>query len=181
MRRGRGPRAKPGNVRAWQQRSAQKAAENARTRVERPPVAKVVKKGRGPLVPGQVGRKPPPPLPKRRVEFRGPLLTGRSCFYCLLDGRNSQARQWHHWLPQERIRVYVDTLRIRDESEERRTLQRLLNDRRNISPVCVGCHEQHEHSLHGVTFTAEHVPESAHVFAAELGPEWAERLRLAYV
>lgn len=185
MKRGRGPRANPRKTREWQQRSAERAAENARDRSRDLPMLRpeaVDKKGRGELRAGQVGRKPPPefPGPTRRVEFRGLLLTGRSCSVCLRAGRSKQGRQWHHWLGQQHIRAYVDAQRIRDEGEERALTRRLLHDDRNLSPVCFECHDAHENAANGPKFSAGDVPDSAREFAAELGGWFVVRLEHDY-
>lgn len=172
MKRGRGPkrrtrlRADPGKVREFEARAREKTD----------------RKGRGALVPGQVGEKPPTPTPspRGRVEFRGPLLAGRACVKCLSRGRSARAVNWHHWVPQQQLRVYVRGLRL-DEDARRGLLRRLLHDGRNISPVCGTCHDSHEApGVGSERFSADDVPSSAREFAAELGPEWVERLRRAY-
>lgn len=115
------------------------------------------------------------------VSFRGPLLRGHACFSCLRHDRRRPARQWHHWLGQSQIKAYVRSLRIRDDVEQRALLRRLLHDRRNISPVCADCHAASDPTQGADgNWTADCVPKSAHEFAAELGPEWAEKLRRTY-
>jgi hypothetical protein len=180
MRSGRGPRANPAKTREWQQRSAAKAAERQRERGAA--AERVDKKGRGPLKPGQIGDTSPPraPRPDRRVEFRGPLLAGRSCCTCLARDRVRKAVHWHHWIAQQHLRAYVDSLRIRDDGQKRALLRRLLHDQRNLSPVCFDCHDAHEHRVNGPKFTAADVPDSAREFAAELGAMYVVRLEHDY-
>jgi hypothetical protein len=179
VRKGPGPRSNAAKTRAWQQRSAVRAAANARAKQ----APRVMRKGRQQLVPGQLGAKPPPPSPspKGRVEFRGMPLAGRSCAICLRLDRSRPARQWHHWIAQQHIRAYVDSLRIRDETQERAVTRRLLHDERNLSPVCFACHDSHENVANGPKFTAADVPESAHAFAAELGAWYVARLEHDYL
>lgn len=179
MRRGAGPRARPHKTRDWQQRSAAKAAENARGRERKPLVSK---KDKNLLVPGQMGRKAPPrpPSPLERVAFRGPLLTGKACVICLRNDRSKPARHWHHWIAQQHIRAYVDSQRIRDEGQERALTRRLLHDERNLSPVCFACHDAHENVANGPKFTAADVPDSSREFAAELGGWYVARLQHDY-
>lgn len=175
MERGPGPRANRQKTQEWQRRSAQRAEENRR--------AKVNRKDRGELVPGQIGKRPPPaaPSPLKRVEFRGPMLSGRSCAQCLADGKSRKAAAWHHWLGQQHIRAYVDSQRIRDEGQDRALRRRLLHDERNLSPMCWRCHDDHENVANGRKFAAGLVPEPAREFAAELGPWFVVRLEHDYL
>lgn len=182
MRRGGGPRSNPEKTRHWQRRSAEKAQQRQRENGTRPGEQTADRKGRAPKVPGQVGRNKPPAPPKLgRVEFRGPLLTGRSCAQCLADGKSTPAAAWHHWLGQQHIRRYVDSLRIRDEGQERSVTRRLIHDERNLSPMCWSCHDLHENVANGRKFAADLVPDTAHVFAAELGPWYTARLAHDYL
>lgn len=150
MKRDKGLRADPEKVRAFLRRSQQRARERAGER-------RAAQERAG----------------KRPVVFRSPSPARlEPCAAC----RQRRAAHWHHWLSQERIRAYVRSLRIRDDDEQRRLLKVLLHDRRNLSPVCVECHG---------TRTLEHArgltpPAAAFEFAAELGPEWQERLRRDY-
>lgn len=118
---------------------------------------------------------PTQPKPKVRFKARRPARK----FRCSRRRCPRKADHWHHWLGQQHIKAYVRSLRLRDEVEERRRLRQLLRDPRNLGAQCDRCHMDGEHSP-WKGFTAEEVPESAHEFAAELGPEWAERLRRAY-
>lgn len=92
-------------------------------------------------------------------------------------GCGERAAHWHHWLEQEHIRVYARGLRLPDQAHDK-LLRALLRDERNLSAYAAGCHLDTREGQTG--FTAEDVPASAHQFAAELGPEWAERLRREY-
>lgn len=173
MKRGRGPKRRtrlevsPEKVRAFEQRGRERAV--------------VERKGRQHLRPGQIGAGSPAPSPEKgRVEFRGPLLAGRSCWACLRRDRSRPGREWHHWLPQRLLREYVRSLRL-DAEQARTVLRRLLHDERNLSPVCLTCHDAHEHpGVSNERFGRADVPASAIEFAVELGPEWAERLRRLY-
>lgn len=185
MKRGSGPRANPEKTRQWQQRSAARAAEKQREGSQtgaRPGKQTVTHKGRSPKVPGQIGRNAPPPPPKPgRVEFRGPPLVGRSCAQCLVRGKSRKAAAWHHWLGQQHIRRYVDAQRIRDDGAERALTRRLIHDERNLSPMCWDCHDAHENVANGPKFPEDLVPDSARIFAAELGPWYVVRLEHDYV
>lgn len=92
------------------------------------------------------------------------------------------AQHWHHWVGARSIRGYARSRQqwlLRDPALVRRFLTALLTDERNLSAFCRACHEAGDPLLGG-GFTAADVPASAHAFAAELGPEWSERLRRAY-
>lgn len=171
MKQGTGPKVDPDKVRAWQQRSRERAARNA------------AEKPRAPLARSALAAQVAPSGARqqqaRPVRFRA-RRRARD-FRCFRATCPRHAAHWHHWLPQELIKVFVDTLRIRDDDEERAALRELLRDERNLSPVCAGCHFTHEHpGVDTQRFGADDVPPTAHEFAAELGPEWAERLRRMY-
>lgn len=104
-----------------------------------------------------------------------------TCARCSTPARPRRADHWHHWLPQQQIRAYVRGLRLSPEST-RAMLRKLLRDERNLVALCAGCHLGHEQPGidTGRRLTAEEVPHAARVFALELGPEWAERLRRLY-
>jgi hypothetical protein len=91
--------------------------------------------------------------------------------------RKSRAVHWHHWLPQESIRVYVRSLRLPDDAADG-MLRRLLHDRRNISALCLRCHGNTGTVGHGMR--RKDVRPDAFEFAAELGPEWLTRLERSY-
>jgi hypothetical protein len=114
-----------------------------------------------------------PKKPDARVTFkaRKPARTHR-CFRC-----GDRATSWHHWLPQQAIRVYVRGLRLTDEAS-RILLRDLLRDERNLSPACHHCNlAENDRSR---PFTASEVPASAREFAGELGPEWESKLARRY-
>jgi hypothetical protein len=112
------------------------------------------------------------PLGRKAVPFKAKSPANRQrCFRC-----KTRAAQWHHWLGQEHLRVMVRGLRLPVE-EGQRVLRGLLRDERNLSPVCMACHEFGEgagltRTVNGTQFRgrfmAEEVPESAGVFAMEL-------------
>lgn len=91
-----------------------------------------------------------------------------------------RATGWHHWLPQQQIRVYVRGLRL-DGRASRRRLRSLLADERNLIAVCAACHDLIDPLL-GLGPQARRcdVPASAFEFAAELGAEWLVRLERLY-
>jgi hypothetical protein len=114
---------------------------------------------------------------RKRVRFvaKRPART-QKCFRC-----GARAAHWHHWLPQQAIRVYAAydrTVRWLTEDEHRLLLRRLLRDERNLSPVCAPCHMTTKAGRDA--FTAAEVPARAREFAAELGAEWAEKLGRRY-
>ena len=158
MKRGPGPkrttplRTDPAKARAF----ADRARQAAKARPQ---------KQRGKLAPRQG------PAP---VRFKAKRPAGD--FQCAKCPR--RATSWHHLLAQQHIRSYAITLRLPD-AEERAVLRVLLPDERNLLPMCDTCHMAEEHSPR-VVLTAADVPPAAHAFAAELGPEWAERLRRTY-
>jgi hypothetical protein len=105
---------------------------------------------------------------------------GEMCAWCFERQRFRAATSWHHFLPQEQIRRYVDGLvRTMGKRELVRLLRRLLADERNLVALCFDCHDGHEHTISGRR-GIEVVPASAFEFAGELGPEWVERLRRNY-
>lgn len=75
--------------------------------------------------------------------------------------------------------MYVRSLRLRDDDEEYAIEKRLIHDSRNLSAVCFGCHGNGSLE-HAAPLRAVGPPASAFEFAAELGPEWLERLRRSY-
>lgn len=163
MKRGKGPKADPEKTRAWQQRSRERAAANARGRSSAPPNLAVPDVDRF----GQPGA--------RRVEFRARTpAREHTCFKC----KRRKAQHWHHWSPQSHIRAFVRAERIRELRHEAVLLRRLLRDERNLSPVCAGCHG--DKALGASRLTREDVPASAFEFAMEMGAEWLERLRGLY-
>lgn len=103
------------------------------------------------------------------VPFRArvPART-RTCVHC-----RHEAQTWHHWLPQEFLRVYMRGL-ARQQSWApkviRRRLRVWLRDERNLSPMCRACHDYREHSISG-GWTAAEVPAEAWWFARELDDE----------
>jgi hypothetical protein len=119
------------------------------------------------------------------LALQTPFVARRSareecCARCSTAARPRRADHWHHLLPQSQIRVFVRGLRLSPEST-RALLKKLLRDERNLLALCADCHLDHEQP--GATtqrLTGEEVPHEARVFALELGPEWAERLRKMY-
>ena len=115
--------------------------------------------------------------PSDRVPFKAATpASSHRCARLLPDG--SQCSRWaityHHWLPQEQIRLYVERVaRWTPEDGRRRLLSQLLNDPRNLSPFCVNCHYSSEpvqpRWRQFRPFARAEVPESAFAFAAELG------------
>jgi hypothetical protein len=176
VKRGEGPKADPEKVRAWQQRSRDRAAERAREhrRNMGAGVRRQQERFAGRDLRTDAERLGPPG--EKRVVFKARTAARKHrCFRC---GRRAQ--QWHHWLPQQAIRVYVRGLRLASE-DARPLLRRLLRDERNLSAVCAGCHAEHESpGVDSRRFAAEDVVSTAHEFAAELGPEWASRLVTMY-
>lgn len=145
-------RADPDKTRAWQQRSAAKAAENARSKpraqlarssVQSKPVADrpredprtVRSRRRQKAIEGN-------PLGKDAVPFkaRRPARM-QACFRC---GRRP-AQAWHHWIGQEHLRVMARGL-LRGLPVElvQSKLRDWLRDERNLSAVCKHCHDQGE-------------------------------------
>lgn len=112
-------------------------------------------------------------IPKRpRVEFRARVPANRgTCFRCART-----ARHWHHVLTQEQIRTFVRGLRLPPDDHDA-VLRELLGDERNLVRVCVVHHVAVEDG--SVALLAEDLS-AAEGFAAELGPEWLERLRRRY-
>lgn len=158
MKRRKPLRADPEKVREFQRR----AAENSQLSRRKP-------LGRGERkAPGPDSRAQPVRFQAKEAARRG------VCFRC----RVRKADHWHHWTPQQHIRVYVRGLRL-PETDARRLLRRLLRDERNLSRACRSCHLASEFAPDG-RFTWEDVPGSAVEFAAELGPEWSERIRILY-
>lgn len=158
----------PEATRAFVQRGRERAAANARERERKP--LRAARVDGGVKVPAKRVARP-------QVKFRA---RGRArdqvCELCAGVGPH-RAAQWHHWLPQQQIRVFVRGLRLVDEEHDR-VLRELLRDERNLSALCVARHMDHEGG--GRPFARSDVPSSAFEFAAELGPEWLERLRRAY-
>lgn len=156
----------PDKTRAWQQRSREKAAQNARDR------PRTALNGAAPKDHNAEGK------PLGPVRFRAPHpARDELCPTCLLQGVKRPAASWHHWLPQQQIRVYVRGLRLPDRPSRRR-LGHLLGDRRNLTAFCEDHHGSHGTRSHD--FVRAQVPDSAFEFAMELGQEWAERLVRMY-
>lgn len=147
----------PEKVREWLRRSQQRARDAQRADVT--PLEAKPKK---------------PKKKKPRVEFK-PQVSARQfqCERC----KRFRAAHWHHWLPQESIRVFARSLRLPEQAEARR-LRVLLHDRRNVSALCVTCHGNTGTLGHGMT--RADVKPSAFEFAAGLGPEWLARLERSY-
>jgi hypothetical protein len=99
------------------------------------------------------------------------------CARCSSPQQPCRADDWHHWLAQQHIRVYVRGLRL-SQASSRALLRRLLHDARNLVALCRDCHAAHE--LRSRPLTGGEVPHVAWTFALELGPEWVERLHRAY-
>jgi hypothetical protein len=155
-------RPDPEKVRAWMNKSQEAARERARTKQS---------------------SNIPKPRKSSRVEFRpnrsAKQFTCERCKKLRPESPSTwnRAVHWHHWLPQESLRVYVRGLRL-PQDEQNSKLLALLHDRRNISALCLNCH--------GNTGTLGHqmrrsdVKQSAFTFAAELGTEWLARLERSY-
>jgi hypothetical protein len=88
--------------------------------------------------------------------------SGQLCFKC---GRSADA--WHHWVPQEHLRVWMRGLAREagwSPQETRRRLRGWLLDERNLSAVCIGCHGNAT-TTHAREFSRADVPLSAVSFA----------------
>ena len=119
--------------------------------------------------------RPRPKQPKAERVKADVLRSGRErCIRC-----NGAGIHFHHWLDQQSIRRYVEGLRL-DKTSERVKLKRLLSDPNNGSFLCFDCHINHGEGTGVKRFTYDEIPESALVFAGELG-EWAmARLKRSY-
>lgn len=177
MKKGSGLRRRPEQARAWQERSRQRAIEREADTSAAPARSR--------------GGKPTSAVD--RVHFKPSIsASGFPCDRCARLAREAIAAgargrevpevrpavHWHHWLEQQHLKTYVLTLRLLDD-DAARELKRLIQDRRNYSPVCVGCHGI-TGLEHGRAFEFVDVPPSAFAFASELGGEWLERLRRTY-
>lgn len=162
MKRGKPLRADPEKVREFQRRAREQALER-----ERQKQRDGLPRGKG-LRKTSDSREPP-------VVFRArePARNGK-CFRC-----RRRANHWHHWTPQQFIRVYVRGLRLPRE-QARPLLRDLLRDERNLVRVCHACHGGHTVASAGSSFTRADVPESAFDFARELGEEYVVRLEREY-
>jgi hypothetical protein len=179
------PKSDPEKVAAWKQRSrAPLARSNLRSNGKRDvknPLDEITR----PSIAKQMMQPPPPveELTMRKAlqvgfSARTPASEHACAWRC---GRT--ATTWHHWLSQRKIRDAAMVWARRVSATPRETQDRLrdlLRDERNLSPFCVWCHLSNDPGANGHGFLASHVPASAHEFAAELGPEWAERLKAAY-
>lgn len=175
----------PEKVRAWQQGLRVAALERlrAKERRERDRVREAARLRSEKRE--AVGERPARPTrrdvltPRQRLARIGfkPAVSARRhrCVRC----ERRRADEWHHFLPQAQIKRYV-LGRLRELGIERaiELLRGLLADGRNLVALCRDCHDAHEHT--SARLTAEDVPSVAHEFAAELGPEWSERLRRMY-
>lgn len=111
----------------------------------------------------------------------------QTCVRCP-QSRPKPATSWHHWVPQEHMRVMMRGLaRVAswDPPEVARRLRAWLRDERNLSPLCTSCHMAGEaaprpprnailvgYEPPGATsFAREEVPESSWLFAQELDDE----------
>jgi hypothetical protein len=152
--RGRGGiKTNPDRTRAFIERGRQSSAKALREAAERP--ARTA---------------------RRKVHFSSPGPA--SGYVCAWPGCEKAGKTWHHWLMRQHLKAYVDTLRLRDEGEERGLLRQLLRDPRNIDPFCGDHHGSHGTNSH--RFELEQVPASAFEFAGELGSEWAVKLERTY-
>lgn len=154
-------KADPDKTRAFVERARDKARERARAPLASPSAPVGAKRQR----PGPVKFRPSRPA---RTEM---------CARCSTPGKPRRADDWHHWLPQQHIRVYVRGLRL-SEDTSRAWLRRLLHDSRNLVALCRACHFDHEGKARRLS--GEEVPHTAWTFALELGPEYVERLHRAY-
>jgi hypothetical protein len=154
----------PEKVREWLRRSQQRAreAQHASQNKVREDVTSAPSKAKS------------KPKKKAPVTFK-PQVSAREfkCERC----RRFKGAHWHHWLPQESIKVYVRGLRLPEDAERAR-LRVLLHDRRNVSALCVTCHGNT--GTLGHRMTRKDVKPSAFEFARELGPEWLARLERSY-
>jgi hypothetical protein len=120
------------------------------------------------------------PAKRARVEFKAPGAARELyCVRCERRARKRRARSWHHWVPQQALRRHAAAERL-DENEERRLTRKLINDPRNVSPVCGECHVDHEAPMPRDPFLAQDVPASARAFAAELGEPFVALLERLY-
>jgi hypothetical protein len=152
----------PAKVREWQ--------DSSRTPLAQDPakaLARTQLKAKAPPV-----RKPGEPKPELtmlealQVPFKAkrPART-QACFKC-----GKRAAHWHHWVPQEHLRVMMRGLaRVMGWEPEtvRKNLRRWLQFEANLSPVCLSCHGNTGTSSHA-EFTPDEVPERAVVFAREM-------------
>lgn len=76
----------------------------------------------------------------------------------------------HHIVEQERIKKYVRSLRLPKDAEVEVMVRRLW-DARNGMAVCKDCHQRHTTSFRLIP--REALPESAYVFATEIGLGYA--------
>jgi hypothetical protein len=97
---------------------------------------------------------------------------------------NRQARSWHHWTSQAALRAFIRGEAQRRSLEPvavRAMLRDLLRAGSNLSPCCSTCHMALEAWMCGQGGRdGWRVPDAAVAFAAELGPEWRERLVRLY-
>jgi hypothetical protein len=108
---------------------------------------------------------------KARESARGPDHAPRLCSRC---GRR-RASSWHHWLPQEFLRVYMRGLAQSLGWPPLRAQTRLrewLRDEFNLSPMCGRCHGKGTDD-HRELFHRGEVPELAWEFARAIDRELA--------
>lgn len=173
-------RANPAKVREWQQRSRTPLKTDPAKQLKRTTqlksdptkqLARSALKARPHDVtptPRQPGE-PKPPLTLMEAlqtpfKAKRPART-RACFKC---GRT--AVHWHHWVPQEHLRVMMRGLArvmMWEPEQVRKSLRTWLRAEANMSPVCLGCHGNTGTATHA-EFTPDEVPERAVTFAREL-------------
>lgn len=84
------------------------------------------------------------------------------CIACMRPAAN-----YHHVLPQSKIKVYARGMKRDGINVD---LPKLLLDSRNLVPMCFDCHQGHENWSRRLS--REQVPVGAWEFARELG-DWA--------
>jgi hypothetical protein len=141
------------------------------------------------------------PKPKAKPKPKGPPTTIREacsqeftpfkaarpartqvCARCP-QARPRTAASWHHWLPQEHLRVMMRGLAQAGgwtPTQTQRRLRRWLRAGENLTPMCPSCHMDGEHSTRGAQgtqgerlsgFARDELPASAWEFARELDDE----------
>jgi hypothetical protein len=111
------------------------------------------------------------PFRARESASVNPDGTPRLCSRC---GRR-RASSWHHWLPQEFLRVYMRGLAQVlgwTPVQVRRRLREWLGDEFNLSPLCGRCHGKGTDD-HRELFHRGEVPELAWEFARAIDRELA--------
>jgi hypothetical protein len=105
---------------------------------------------------------------KVRFKARRPARA-QTCKRC----KARKATGWHHWVPQEHLRVMMRSVAKANglpASAIKRKLRQWLRDEGNLTPYCHGCHMDGEHSREGRWVRGE-VPAKAWRFAQDLDDE----------